>query len=229
MCCVKNSKAKSSAKNAVRNSNGAALKRKRRSPAEIKDRLLSAARDEFKRCGFIGATTATIAANADVTEAQLFRYYASKADLFRDAVFEPLNKHFSDFNTRHLTAAERAEDLRGTEERYISELLEFIGEHAKLLQSLIVAEAYSGDRAHGVSQIDSLQNYFQRGAAMQAKRIGKNARVDPKLMVRVSFGAVLGCVMFRDWLFPKNLANDAQVNAAIMDFIIDGLNANSQE
>ncbi len=61
------------------------------------DRIIRAAADEFKASGFTGATTAAIARNAEVTEAQLFRYFASKAELFRESVFKPLNQHFLDF------------------------------------------------------------------------------------------------------------------------------------
>jgi AcrR family transcriptional regulator len=71
-------------------------KRAKRSSAVVMARVLEAAREEFKRRGFVGATTAVIARNAAVTEAQLFRYFDSKADLFQEAVFEPLDRHFSD-------------------------------------------------------------------------------------------------------------------------------------
>lgn len=45
-------------------------------------------------------------------------------------------------------------------------------------------------------------------------------------MVRVSFAAVLGSVMFRDWLFPEGLASDEAIRRAIADFTIDGISAN---
>ena len=71
-------------------------RRAKRSSEEIMQRLIAAAQDEFKRSGFMGATTAAIARKAEITEAQLFRYFSSKAELFREAVFEPLNRHFAD-------------------------------------------------------------------------------------------------------------------------------------
>jgi hypothetical protein len=48
-------------------------------------------------------------------------------------------------------------------------------------------------------------------------------------MVRVSFVAVLASLMFKDWLFPKGLASDADIREAIVDFVIDGINANEPD
>ena len=54
----------------------------------------------------------------------------------------------------------------------------------------------------------------------------KSPKVDPKLMVRVSFVAVLACVMFRDWIFPPGMATEEEENKAIQDFVIEGISAN---
>jgi AcrR family transcriptional regulator len=202
-------------------------RKKRRSPGELTDRLIQAAGEEFRRHGYTGATTAAIARRADVTEAQLFRYFGSKAELFREAIFKPLNRHFVDFNARHLAAVGDMTSIRDKAHLYISELQQFIGAHSKVLMSLVVAQTYSPGRTESVAEIDSLDAYFKRGAAMMARRLDKKPRVDPKLMVRVSFAAVLACVMFKDWIFPRGLAGEDEISAAIQDFVMDGINANS--
>jgi len=208
-------------------SGNAGRRRRRRSPDEIRGLLLASAREEFNRFGYAGARTAAIARNADVTEAQLFRYYDSKAALFKDAVFEPLNRHFSEFNTRQLSDALATSGHREMERRYIAEFHRFLQEHAPLLLSLMVAETHSSDDTRSLAEIDSLRSYFDRGAAMMAARVGRNAPVDPELMVRVSFASVLGCVLFRDWLFRGTSAGADEVDNAIMAFVLDGINANN--
>jgi len=190
-------------------------------------RLLTAAREEFRRRGFAGATTAAIARNAAVTEAQLFRYFESKSDLFREAVFEPLDKHFSEFNARYPTSAHSSESIRDRVRLYISELQQFLDEHSKSLLSLIVAQRFTSGNMPGARKIESLSQYFDHGAAMMTERVDKNPTVDPKLMVRVSFAAVLGCVLFRDWMFPRGFARNADIRAAIIEFVIDGIGANA--
>lgn len=208
------------------NSSPQPVRRKRRSSEEITDRLIRAAEEEFKRCGYAGATTAAIARRADVTEAQLFRTFASKADLFREAVFRPLNAHFERFNADHIADASDGGANRDNARLYITELQRFIEEHAQLFRALILTQTYGADDAHGVGAIDSLATYFDRGAAVQSNRVGDDAKVDPRLMVRVSFAAVLANMMFKDWLFPEGLAGDDEIGTAIIEFVLDGINAN---
>ena len=212
----------------MRTARAPVARRKRRSPEELMDRLIKAAAEEFKRSGFAGATTATIARNADVTEAQLFRYFGSKADLFREAIFKPLNAHFSEFNAMHLADAAEAVNIRDRRRLYITELQHFIGEHSQMLMSLLVAETYAPGSTQGVGEIDSLRSYFERGAAMMSSRVDKDPAVDPRLMVRVSFAAVLGCILFKELIFPPAVASDDGISAAITDFVIDGISANAE-
>lgn len=204
-----------------------APRRKRRSPEEIMDRILQAAGEEFERAGYAGATTASIARAADVTEAQLFRYFASKAELFREAIFRPLNRHFVEFQSRHVAEVSADRSHRGLAHEYIAELQDFAARHSRMLLSLVVAQTYSPDSSEGLAELDGLSAYFDRGATMMASRVGDAPRVDPQLMVRVSFAAVLANVMFKDWLFPAGLASDAAIGEAISDFVIDGINANN--
>jgi AcrR family transcriptional regulator len=202
-------------------------RRKRRSTEENMDRIIRAAADEFKAAGFTGATTAAIARNAEVTEAQLFRYFASKAELFRESVFKPLNQHFLDFfHSSGQSDAAEAETRDDLSRRYISELQQFLSEHSKMLMSLVVAQTYAPG-TDGVNEFDSLNTYFERGAAMMTGRMARTPKVDPKLMVRVSFAAVLACILFKEWIFPPGMASDGEIGAAIKDFVMDGINANA--
>lgn len=206
-------------------------RRPRRNPTEIRDRIIEAAIEEFEGNGFSGATTAAIARRAEVTETQIFRYFESKAALFRAAIFVPLNRHFSDFLARQTGAAEEAGPLRDRTRAYITELQDFIASHSRMLMSLVVAQAYDPAATEGVAQLDGLASYFERGASAMRNRVGTQAddmRVSPELMVRVSFFAVLGCALFGEWTMPGKLASPEQMRDAVIDFVIDGLNANNQ-
>jgi AcrR family transcriptional regulator len=202
-------------------------RRKRRAPEAIRDLIIAAAGAEFEENGYSGATTAAIARRADVTEAQIFRFFESKQELFREAIFQPLNRHFSEFHAGTMSEA-GASDFRGNAERYINELQDFMAEHSRSLMSLIVAKEYNGS-AEGLSEIEGLRAYFARGTAMSSSRIQGKPVVPPELMVRVSFAAVLGSVMFKDWLFPPGMASDEAIRQAIVDFTIDGISANEDE
>lgn len=206
-----------------------AVRRARRSPAEIRRRLLDAAHDVFTESGFSGATTAAIAARAEVTEAQLFRYYPTKADLFRAAVFEPLNRHFREFMSRHDGSArpQGPGALRSEAEEYITELQHFAEHNARMLLSLVAARAFGATPPSGREAVPGLSDYFEAGAQLMSRRPPEALRVRPDLMVRVSFAAVLGCVLFDDWIFPPGLATPEEISAAINVFVLDGVNANT--
>ena len=113
--------------------------------------------------------------------------------------------------------------------RYTMELQRFIGEHAEVLKSLMVAQRHDPATLQGAGQIDSLRAYFDRCASITSGRIKVKPRVDPRLTVRVSFVAVLGCVLFRDWIFPSRLASEQQIAAAIGDFVMGGVAASSSK
>jgi len=198
-------------------------RRKRRSGSEVAKRILEAAAQEFEIAGYAGATTAAIARRAEVTEAQIFRLYGSKQDLFRAAIFGPLNEHFSAFMAR---AAQAEGDGRELARAYIVELQDFMASHSRMLMSLIVASAYSPETVGSVNEMEGLKAYFEQGAALSRRRLDQEPKVSPDLMVRVSFAAVLANLMFRDWLFPPGLATDAEIREAIVDFVIGGIEAN---
>ena len=46
-------------------------------------------------------------------------------------------------------------------------------------------------------------------------------------MVRVSFAAVLGCTLFKDWILPAGLASEQKISAAVKAFVMDGITANA--
>jgi hypothetical protein len=106
---------------------------------------------------------------------------------------------------------------------YATELQRFIRENSGTLASLVVAQTYESGTAQ--SPIDSLHSYFDRCAALMSQRLKNRGKVDPRLTVRVVFGAVLASVIFKDWLFPAGVATDEDVTAAVNDFIKEGTRA----
>lgn len=202
-------------------------RRRRRSADDILNRIVRAATGEFQRRGFAGTTTAAIARKADVTEAQLFRYFGSKSNLFRETVFKPLDQHFLQFIETHLPDGEDAADLLKRTRLYTTELQRFIGENSQMFASLVVAQTYDAGTTHGVGQINSLSAYFDRAASMMSKRLKGQPRVDPRLLVRLAFASVLASVMFRDWIFPSGLARDEDIDAATIEFMLEGIGTNS--
>jgi AcrR family transcriptional regulator len=188
---------------------------------------MEAACDEFERNGYLGTKTAAIARKAGVAEALIFSNFGSKAKLFHDTIFKPLDRHFLEFCATHLVEPGDTAGLKKETRQYILELRQFIGRHSRMFSSLVAAQMYALDNVRGLSEIEGLQSFFARAAEMNRKRLTGKPRIDPKLLARVSFAAILACVIFKDWLFPAGSASEDEITAAISDFIMEGLNANA--
>jgi len=197
--------------------------RPRRSTEEIVGRILEAAADEFKLNGFGGATTAAIAKRAQVTETQLFRHFGTKAKLFEAAIFTPFDEQLRAFLDQHVPMADNAE-LRAGSGLYVDALSHLLRENIGTIRTLLVASAFEKHQRDGAEALAGLQKYFERGASGLSERY--DVRMNPDLLVRVSFAAVLGCVMFRDWLFPEGMATDEEIDKAAKQFVVDGVSAN---
>jgi AcrR family transcriptional regulator len=204
-------------------------RRTRRSAEDLLARIMRAATTEFARSGYSGTTTAAVARKADVTEAQLFRYFDSKADLFRETVFKPIDQHFLEFVRKHPPRSRQRTSAREGAELYTTELQQFIREHSGMLKSLVAQETYDNGETHGVSAIDSLRAYFNHGAASMRSRIKGKPRVNPELLVRLSFVTVLASILFKDWIFPRGLATDEDITEAINAFVIEGSSVNDRK
>ena len=69
---------------------------------------MEAASEEFEHNGYAGTTTAAIAQKAGVAEWLIFNHFGSKAKLFHDSIFKPLNQQFLDFCVTRLADTEDA-------------------------------------------------------------------------------------------------------------------------
>lgn len=200
-------------------------KRRRRSKEEIVDRIIQAASEEFEHNGYAGTKTAAIAEKAGVAEWLIFNYFGSKAQLFQDAIFKPLNQHFLDFSAEHLSSPDDEIARQQQSRQYILELQSFIESHSKMFMSLAVAQTYERDNVENKKQIEGLENYFSKAADMAMKRRSTIRGRDPKLMARMAFAATFGSVLFKDWIFPKEFVSEEDFTGALSDFIFDGMNA----
>lgn len=204
-------------------------KRRRRSKEEIVDRIIQAASEEFEHNGYAGTKTAVIAEKAGVAEWLIFNYFGSKAQLFQDAIFKPLNRHFLDFSAEHLSDPRDEIALQQQSRQYILELQKFIESHSKMFMSLAVAQTYERDSIDSKKQIEGLENYFSKAADLAQMRRSTIGGHDPKLMARMSFAATFGAVLFKDWIFPKEFVSDKDFTAVLSDFILGAMSSDENK
>lgn len=200
-------------------------RRKRRSTEVVIDRILAAAGEEFERHGYAGATTSAIAKRARVAEPLIFNNFGTKSKLFRDSIFIPMSKHLLDFCTDHLPDVSDDASLERSREilskQYVSELEAFVSKHSRKFISLFFAQMYEGK--NGLDDVDGLQDYFEKAASLARGSRQELTEEDAQLKARISFAAIFSCIVFRDWLFPNGMLSSEQINAALTDFVISGV------
>ena len=109
--------------------------RKRLTAAARRQMILDAARDVFVESGLSGARLRDIADRVGITEAYLYRHFASKTDLYEAAVHAPVLEATEAF-------ARRAEELAGADPMTGLELVRRINE--LMLEFMVDAVPYLG-------------------------------------------------------------------------------------
>lgn len=197
-------------------------RRTRRTPEEITRRLLDAAVEEFAANGYAGARTAAIAQRAGVVEPLLFKYFGSKANLFQRAIFDNLDRHYSRFiETHRFEGDDPARWVEQTKE-YIGQQQDFLRDNSRMFMSLIIHEAFDAEGVEGIDGLNGLQEFLDKMSGYAEARDYDESVTDPALIARISFGSLLACVLFRDWLFPKGVASEQKIRSALIDFILKG-------
>jgi AcrR family transcriptional regulator len=107
----------------------APTRRRRRPAKERRAEILEAARREFVRLGYSGATFKKIAETADVNEAMLFRFFGTKEQLYEEAIVAPLEEAIN-----HALAPVTGDaEIRELTETFVEELLEGMDDIAPML------------------------------------------------------------------------------------------------
>lgn len=201
-------------------------RRPRRKPEELHEKLVDAAVEEFARNGYAGARTAAIAQRAGVVEPLLFKYFGSKANLFQRAIFENLDRHYTRFVKEHVFDQDDPSKWAEQAIEYIGEQQDFLRKNSRMFMSLILHEAFDKHGVEGMDGLSGLQEFLDKMSAFADSRLDGRSDSDGKLVARISFGSLLACVLFGDWLFPKGIASEEQIRAAVVDFIMKGADIN---
>jgi AcrR family transcriptional regulator len=162
-------------------------RRKRLSAPERRATILTAAREVFLEEGFSGARTRAIAERAEITEAVLYRHFASKEEIFEGAVLLPLGELLDELLIRS------RETLRagGSEGHLVAAVetvwLDVITRLAPRLGVALFSDQASGRRCYRRQVqpvLDALLAEFQAAGLLPAREGG----TDGWAIVRAAFG-----------------------------------------
>jgi hypothetical protein len=157
----------------------------------------------------------------------IFSNFGSKARLFHDSIFNPLDQLLRQFTSTRLVDMTDAAGLKAGTREYVFEFQQFVRRHSRMLKSLVAAQMFESDNVKGMHQVEGLHAYFAQSSARMANRTTGKPKIDPRLLTRISFATIVSCILFKDWLFPKDLASEEVISAAISSFVAEGLNADA--
>ena len=175
-------------------------KRTWRARGVVRELILTAARELFSERGYAGTATREIAARAEVSEVLLFRHFKSKAQLFEEAVFEPMDRFIREFQALHLQRGDAAPGSVHETKDFVTGLQQWLLRNRHLLMALITAEHYQKDVRASLKDSLALKDYFKT-AERYLEPNASEYRVELPLGVRLSFATALAVVLFQDWLF----------------------------
>jgi AcrR family transcriptional regulator len=181
--------------------------RQRRPRGEPRRLLLAAAKDVFNRKGYAGASTREIADLAAVSETLIFRYFKSKAGLFREAVVRPFVALIDEEIERLSSRTDRAELTREDTRDFVAAMYDVFREHRALAALVFAADALVESELSASGVIDEVRaaiDRFVSYASEEARAVGKALPpASHDLAIRGHMAMVAGVATFGPWYFGK--------------------------
>lgn len=151
--------------------------RQRRSKGEPRRLLLEAALEMFNERGY-SAATRDIADRAKVSETLIFRYFGSKAGLFREAMVKPFTDFVDSFVEEHGQGARDDEDVFDVTLVFVGQLFDLFREHRGLVAAVWADSSHEGSDllASGVESDvwEAFRKLVQVGRLSQSGRPARN-------------------------------------------------------
>lgn len=199
-------------------------KRRRRKGDATRADLTAAAQQLFAERGYARTTTKDIALRAQSSEVLLFRYFQSKANLFREAVVDPFDNILKDFlaeQTRYVGD----EPFAGSQE-FVHRLFDVVSAHKNVLLALVSTRLYETGAPEELVTAGGFKEYFNVAVdriETELGQMGVEPAIAPHISSRISFIAVVATALFRDWIFTDVNIDPERVIVALNQFIISGM------
>ena len=186
--------------------------------------MLEAARGVFVASGYGGATMRSIAADAGVDQAMLYRFFDSKEKLFEEAIATPLQEAVDHMREMSLvpSSAEGDYDVREHSIDAIRGLLEAMREIAPLLSVVLTTDEQTGTnfyRERFEPSLDQIRDVLLSNIALLEHR-----EFDADIVVRVVLGT--SWLLALDERFGSRVELDPRDAAdELVALVLDGLRA----
>jgi len=167
-------------------------RRPRRSSAEVRSRILSAAAALFAERGYGDATTREIARRAEVAEQVIFRIYPTKQALFDAAVVEPFDQFLSEYTARWLAAPTPGGKPEQVLQQFVEELHDLVRENRQLVAALASSGSLTARTQPALAKLEKMGTVIAETHGLL---------FDPELSVRIAAVMVVAVTLLEDELF----------------------------
>jgi AcrR family transcriptional regulator len=202
-----------------------AAERKPRRRADVaRNNIIAAAQEIFAERGYARATTRDIASRAQSSEVLLFRYFQSKANLFREAVVDPFDCLLKTF--LEAQAGGPGSDPFAGSEDFVKDLFHVINQNRNIFFTLISTRLYEAGAAEEQVNAAGFKEYFRVAVERieaELNALGVVPVVSPDISGRISFVSVVATALFHDWIFGSTKIDQDTVVVALHKFIISGM------
>jgi len=175
---------------------------RRRAPGQVRELLLEAAEEAFARHGYQYTSTKQIADRAGVAEVLLFRHLGSKAELFREAIVEPMIVALGQF-AQQWFGYDRPHTPDQPVREFVAVLFDTLSRRRGSALALTAASHYSRDVVEdAAAPLAEVLQAVEQVVVQEAARFGHQGLIPP-ITARVAVGSVLSAAVFHNWLLGR--------------------------
>jgi AcrR family transcriptional regulator len=195
----------------------------RRPRGEPRRLLLDAARTLFARRDYRSTTTREIATAAGVTEHLLFRYFGTKAALFREALVLPFTGFVDEFGGTWQSVIPEETDEQELAGQFVGELYDVFVKHQGLLLTLMASEALSDEELAdtGIAEVRRSLNVLGRISA-EGMNIRGLRSDHPDLPAHSTVAMIAGMAALRSTYFGARPPSREVIVGELVQAILHG-------
>lgn len=199
--------------------------RQRRPRGEPRRLLIASAQEVFNRKGYTSSSTREIAEHAQVSETLMFRYFGSKAGLFREAMVKPFVDVVDAWITRRLADPMRFEHPREETRQFIAVVYDMFRTHRALAASLFAADALTESELAESGVFDEVRFQIERlvlFGIQEAEEQGATvSAAEHPLSTRAVLAMVAGMSTFGTWYYGNRRPSRNAIIDEITDWVVN--------
>jgi AcrR family transcriptional regulator len=200
----------------------------RRSPAELRELLLDAAKAEFGSKGYSNTSTRDVAKRAGVALSVMYRHFETKADLFSEAVLDPFVRGFEQLGADWLSQLDEPLSDQAMMEIFIRDIYGSVAANQRALDQML-----SGRAELPEAMVERIRAAFEKligqlrlMTELEARRRGWTSTLGPDMTVRIVLAMLMGMSAY-SWLLEPDTGAD-EVPAGMVKLALWGASSDGE-